>query len=109
MSSVTTRIEEIKQPFGGYIKPSTMEVCALDDGIMLHDKENVPGSRIGTVVDYLTRFHLYKKSRKTGRDATMTAMINSFGTCIEGAKIAEQHGVRNAMGNVEKWLAGIAS
>ena len=56
MSSVTGRIAEIKQPYGGYLKPSEFRVTDLDDGITLNDTENLSGSSIGSTVDYLARF-----------------------------------------------------
>ena len=52
MSSVTGRISEIKQPRGGYIKPSQFEVHNLDDGLTLSENENVHASVIGMAVDY---------------------------------------------------------
>ena len=55
MSSVTGRIKEIKQPYGGYIKPSQFEEIVYNDGKVLGE-ENVHASVIGMAVDYLTRF-----------------------------------------------------
>lgn len=56
MSSVTQRIEQIKQPRGGYLKPSQFGSVVLDDGITLSEVENVHPSIVGLAVDYLTRF-----------------------------------------------------
>lgn len=56
MYSVTARIDSIKQPRGGYIKPSEFDVEYFNDGIELYDSENVHGSIIGMTVDYLSRF-----------------------------------------------------
>ena len=56
MSSVTSRVKEIKQPRGGYIKPSMFSKTVFDDGIVLNESENVHASIIGMVVDYMTRF-----------------------------------------------------
>lgn len=55
MASVTARIKEVKQPKGGYIKPSQFEQTIYDDGIELGE-ENLHATIIGIVVDYLTRF-----------------------------------------------------
>ena len=55
MSSVTGRISEIKQPRGGYIKPSQFEEITFNDGIELGE-ENLHASIMGMVVDYLTRY-----------------------------------------------------
>ena len=56
MYSVTRRIANIKQPFGGYVKPRDMKVIKLSDGIDLFEKENIHSTLIGLVVDYLSRF-----------------------------------------------------
>lgn len=56
MSSVTGRITEIKQPYGGYLKPSAFRVTDLNDGITLNETENISASSIGSAVDYLARF-----------------------------------------------------
>lgn len=51
MSSVTDRVKKVKQPTGGYIKPSQFEMCKFDDGLVLNEAENVHASVIGMVVD----------------------------------------------------------
>ena len=56
MSSVTGRIKEIKQPRGGYLKPSLFDVNKIDDKKSLNEVENIHASIIGMAVDYLTRF-----------------------------------------------------
>lgn len=56
MSSVTQRIGEIKQPKGGYIKPSQFKKTCFDDGVVLNENENVHASVIGLTVDYMTRY-----------------------------------------------------
>lgn len=56
MASVTGRIKEIKQPRGGYIRPSEFEIIVMDDGIILNSEENVHCTNIGMVVDYMSRF-----------------------------------------------------
>ncbi len=61
MSSVTARINEIKQPRGGYIKPSEFEAIQLSDNKELGE-ENLHASVIGLTVDYLTRFMLFKET-----------------------------------------------
>lgn len=55
MASVTTRIKQVKQPRGGYIKPSQFQEITYDDGIAL-EEENLHTSVIGMAVDYLTRY-----------------------------------------------------
>ena len=41
MYSVTGRVKEVKQPRGGYIKPSEFDVINLNDG-----------KKIGNIIDY---------------------------------------------------------
>ena len=55
--SVKRRIETIKQPRGGYIKPSQFDRILLGDGIdKLNPNENIAPGTTGSTVDYLTRF-----------------------------------------------------
>lgn len=54
MASVTQRIKQIKQPYGGYLKPSVFEEIRLNDGKELGE-ENIHSSLVGLTVDYLTR------------------------------------------------------
>lgn len=58
MSSVTQRIKEVKQPRGGYIRPSQMKQETIDDGKVLNQEENVHATLIGLTVDYMTRVML---------------------------------------------------
>ncbi|MBD5135622.1 MAG: hypothetical protein HDT39_06630 [Lachnospiraceae bacterium] len=96
MSSVTGRIGEIKQPRGGYIKPSQFDVYNLDDGLTLSENENIHASIMGMAVDYLTRF------------AMGTKVIDAFDTSCEGAVIAEQmFQEKGTLKKVEKLLSGI--
>ena len=48
MASVTARVREVKQPRGGYIKPSQFEEISFNDGKVLGE-ENVHASIIATV------------------------------------------------------------
>ena len=77
MSSVTQRIKEIKQPRGGYIKPSQFKLQKIDDEKILNEQENVHASVIGMAVDYLTRFVM-------GAD-----ILEAFKISCKGAKVAE--------------------
>ena len=56
MSTVTQRVREVKQPRGGYLKPSVFEKKVFYDGNTLLENENVHASIMGMVVDYMTRF-----------------------------------------------------
>src|SRR5699024_8151200 len=55
MTSVTGRINEVKQPYGGYLPIRNMTVETYDDGEVLNEKENIAPTLVGLTVDYLTR------------------------------------------------------
>ena len=95
MSSVTKRIGEIKQPRGGYIKPSAFETIVMDDGITLNDEENIHGTIVGLAVDYLTRFYM-------GTD-----IVEAFGISLKGATIAETIGGKKSLNVATKLMNGI--
>ena len=62
MTSVTQRINEIVQPYGGYVKLSSFEKIQFEDGVTLNAEENVSGSLMGTATDYLARLAVSGKS-----------------------------------------------
>ena len=62
MASVTQRINDIVQPYGGYVKLSEFEKTQFEDGITLNEKENVSGSLMGTATDYLARLAVSGKT-----------------------------------------------
>lgn len=95
MSSVTARIKQIKQPRGGYIKPSAFEITELDDGRELNATENVHASIIGMVVDYMTRFTM-------GTDIS-----EAFRISVKGATMAEALGKKNSLKEIKGYLKGI--
>lgn len=84
MSSVTSRISKIKQPRGGFLKPSDMRIEEQNDGIILNVQENVHASIIGMAVDYLTRF------------MNGSRLMDAFDISLRGADIARVLGVKNA-------------
>ncbi len=59
--SVTQRINQIKQPRGGYLKPSEFEKRVFDDGAKLNEEENISAGLVGLAVDYMTRYCLGSK------------------------------------------------
>lgn len=95
MASVTGRISAIKQPKGGYIKPSAFDTFIFDDGISLNTEENVHSSVIGMAVDYLTRYIL-------GADSD-----EAFKISLQGAMVAESLGLKKATSVAEKLLRKI--
>jgi hypothetical protein len=56
MYSVTQRIKQTKQPYGGYINPKQFRIVHREDNITLHPVENIHASVVGSAVDYLSRF-----------------------------------------------------
>lgn len=95
MSSVTKRISEIKQPRGGYIKPSQLEVKVIDDGKVLFENENIHSSIIGMAVDYLTRLSMG------------TSANEAFSISLQGAMLASSLGIPDAMQIANDLLSNI--
>lgn len=96
MASVMLRIKSIKQPTGGYIKPSDFEVISFDDGYALNEEENIHGSIVGMAVDYLTRCVLGGDKKEI------------FKISIMGAMYAEKFGKKkNALKAATSFLKGI--
>ena len=95
MASVTGRISAIKQPRGGYVKPSEFDAIIFNDGIILNADENIPASLVGLTVDYLTRFVM-------GND-----IAEAFKISLQGAMVAEKFGVNKAINIANKLLGGI--
>ncbi|MBQ9545375.1 MAG: hypothetical protein IJV00_09650 [Clostridia bacterium] len=57
--SVTQRIKQVKQPFGGYLNPKALTDTILGKGIEeLNPDESTHPGLVGMAVDYLTRFML---------------------------------------------------
>lgn len=56
MGSVTSRISEVQQPYGGFLAIKQFEKIAMEDGLSLSSEENIHSSLIGLSVDYLSRF-----------------------------------------------------
>lgn len=95
MYSVTGRIKDVKQPRGGYIKPSEFKTTELNDGKILNNEENVHASIIGMTVDYLTRFMI-------GTDLT-----EAFKISIIDVTLATKLGFTTAEKEAKKYLRGI--
>lgn len=75
MSSVTSRIGQIKQPRGGYLKLSDFETITFDDDRTLSENENINASLVGMAVDYLTRFMMGANKEDAFRISLMGAEI----------------------------------
>ncbi len=63
MASVTGRINQIKQPRGGYLPPKHFEKIILPSENALYADESVAPGIVGTVVDYLSRFLMSNDKR----------------------------------------------
>ena len=92
MASVTTRINQIKQPRVGFIKPSDMTVEYQNDRVELNSEENVHASIVGMSVDYLTRF------------MNGAPLEDAFAISLRGAKMAESFGIKGSFTNAVKLL-----
>lgn len=95
MSSVTSRVKEVKQPRGGYIKPSAFVETKRHDDFVLNENENVHSAIIGMAVDYLTRFMLNGDVRK------------AFAVSIKGFLTADEYGVPMAEHTGERLISCI--
>lgn len=93
--SVTERIKQVKQPRGGYVKPSQMHKTVLDDGRILHMGNSVHASITGMAVDYLSR--LMRGS----------SVDEAFHISALGAGMAEKSGVRGAKQELVRYLTQI--
>lgn len=63
MSTVTGRIKEISQPYGGYLPVKDFKVIKrIDDKIL--EEENIHKSLVGLAVDYLTRVNLGTQAKE---------------------------------------------
>lgn len=95
MYSVTSRIESIKQPRGGYINLSDFEQEVFVDNEELSENENIHASTIGLVVDYLTRFIM-------GTDKN-----TAFAISLLGAEKAEKLGNKGSIKAINNYLNNI--
>ena len=96
MSSVTQRINKIKQPYGGYLSIKKFSKIDLHDKDSLYENENISPIIIGLVVDYMTRFILFQN------------VEDAFEISCRGALIAEKMaGKKKAMKIAYKYIKNI--
>jgi hypothetical protein len=92
MTSVSRRVQDVKQPRGGYVQPKMLDVRYLAAGgpmLLDHNAENLSPALVGSSVDYLARL-------ANGADPH-----DAFGISLNGAERlgpAEFHGVEWAVG-----------
>ncbi len=99
--SVTRRIKQIKQPYGGYIPPKTMVTISMGKGIEeLNPEENIHPTLVGLTVDYLTRFMLGEKPENAFKISILGAYrVNEIATAqklIMGIKGIDNRSIVNA-------------
>ncbi|WP_234032738.1 hypothetical protein [Paenibacillus faecalis] len=75
MASVTGRIEQIKQPRGGYLKPKHFVEILLDDEVELYPEENIHAGLVGSVIDYMTRYTMGTSAEKAFNISLLGASI----------------------------------
>ena len=95
MASVTQRIKQINQPYGGYLKPSMFKTRQLNSKDNLYPGENINPGIVGMAVDYLTRFILTNNKEE------------AFKISLDGAVIAQENNVKNAIEHANKLLGAI--
>lgn len=96
MGSVIGRVNEIKQPDGGYVKTSQFEIYNIKDGLTLNKNENLHPAIIGMTVEYLTRF------------IKGTKAVDAFGRVYKGAVKAEKmYGQKGTLEKATKLLSEI--
>lgn len=92
MASVTQRIKMIKQPHGGYLKPSMFKNIELDSSEQLknEENENISPAVIGIAVDYLIRFMEGESKEKAFGISLTGAKLSCLFGKIDSPKIAEE-------------------
>ena len=95
MRSVISRVNQIKQPHGGYVKPSAFTVTQYCDGRVLSESENIHATIISLTVVYLTRFLLCAEGKR------------AFEIPKKGALIAESMTGQKLMPQFFSLLSGI--
>lgn len=91
--TVKQRIDMIKQPKGGYIKPSEFKKLQLDGGGIddLNPNENIAPGTIGSTVDYLTRFmtgkivrEAFEIPRRGAKIVNKLDLFDNLVSCVHG-------------------------
>lgn len=85
-ATVTQRIATIKQPRGGYLPLKCFTVDQLEDGKILHERENLNPGVVGTVVDNLTRLLSKPVSWSDGHPLNPVTPEEAFDIALAGAE-----------------------
>ena len=90
MASVTQRINEIRQPVGGFLNPLSFALTQLNKETELNPDENIHNDLVGLAVEYLARY------------MTGTPKEEVFKISLQGAEIIKE------ADHATELLAGIA-
>ncbi len=97
MASVTKRISEIKQPRGGFVKPSDFQNIIFDDGMELAENENLHATVVGLAVDYLTRF-MYTKNKKEAFRISLKGAETAYTLSVKKSRFVAKTLLRHIKG-----------
>ena len=100
--SVAARADEVKQPRGGYVPLRLFNKEVLDDGNVLHEKENLRPCVIGTAVDCLTRLHLRPVYWTDGSEQPKPTARDAFAIALTGAGYLSRAHLSRAQSLVDK-------
>lgn len=78
MSSVTGRVNNIEQPYGGYLPIKDFLIIDVPSDDVVKDKENIHPSLVGLAVDYLTRFMMGTSKKDVFRVSLLGAEKYDF-------------------------------
>ncbi|MBR1658135.1 MAG: hypothetical protein IJ697_06690 [Synergistaceae bacterium] len=93
MATVTERIRQIEQPYGGYIRLSEFERIHFDYGVILNADENVDASLVASAVEYLTRLLFSNHEEKIGKRITTAFDVSLRGACIAQAYFGQKDAI----------------
>ena len=105
MSSVTQRIAEVKQPYGGYIRPKQMRVSHPGNGDATpldRNFENLNPTIVGMAVDYLTRLAMGASPEEAFKVSILGAIsIDPFSSALTDARkltpgLVNTHAIKTA-------------
>lgn len=103
MATVTERIKQIEQPYGGYIPLRDFVKIPFNDDVTLNAKENVDAVLIAGAVEYLTRYKFSSPKEKLGKRIT-----EAFSVSLRGAAVAQEYfGQKSAFDVFMKLMDGM--
>lgn len=85
MASISKRISQTRQPWGGYLKNEKFSIKKLSSHLKLNFRENIPSEVTELAVDYLTRYMI-------GSSAS-----DAFASALNGASIVKERNNANVL------------